>query len=291
MSRIHPAENNNNSSRTSSSAGADHRDLAEARPSEFALRLTVWKRSSMSFQGTDGFTVFDGHGRLAFRVDNYTRMSSSRCVAGGGAGLVLMDGSGKALLTLIPQAFSMQHQWSGYRGGEDECCRVSKRSGIAASSKSSSHNITSSNKKRVFTMRRPSSLLMILPGSSGNTPCEAEVFVEKTPTPTRVSPPSSAGGGGGTTRSTVDNFRIEGSFRRRNCKIKDAGTGQVAAKIARKRAAAANISSTTTLLDFGDDVFNLVIQPGFDPDLMMAFVVILDRICGGAKPYTPVLCS
>ncbi|KAK3018220.1 hypothetical protein RJ639_002754 [Escallonia herrerae] len=244
----------------------------------------------MSFQGTDGFTVFDGHGRLAFRVDNYTRMSSSRCVAGGGggAGLVLMDGSGKALLTLIPQAFSMQHQWSGYRGGEDECCGVSKRSGSTASSKSSSH-ITSSDKKRVFTMIRPSSLLMILHGSSGNTPCEAEVFVERTPPPTRVSPPSS--GGGGTTKSTVDYFRIEGSFRRRNCKIKDASTGQVAAKIARKREAAANISSTTTLLDFGDDVFNLVIQPGFNPDLMMAFVVILDRICGGAKPYTPVLCS
>jgi hypothetical protein len=64
--------------------------------------LTVWKRSSMSFQGTDGFTVFDHHGRLAFRVDNYSRKSC--CITGGG-GLVLMDGAGKALLTLKPQVW------------------------------------------------------------------------------------------------------------------------------------------------------------------------------------------
>jgi hypothetical protein len=62
--------------------------------------LTVWKRSSMTFQGTDGFTVFDHRGRLAFRVDNYSRKSS--CITGSG-GLVLMDGAGNALLTLKPQ--------------------------------------------------------------------------------------------------------------------------------------------------------------------------------------------
>jgi hypothetical protein len=34
---------------------------------------TVWKRSSMGFQGTDGFSVYDATGSLAFRVDNYSR--------------------------------------------------------------------------------------------------------------------------------------------------------------------------------------------------------------------------
>jgi len=57
--------------------------------------LTVWKRSSMSFQGTDGFTVFDPHGTLVFRVDNYSRKN--------GYGLVLMDGVGNALLSLKPK--------------------------------------------------------------------------------------------------------------------------------------------------------------------------------------------
>ena len=56
----------------------------------------------------------------------------------------------------------------------------------------------------------------------------------------------------------------------------------MAAKILRKRAA-----NTTVLLS--DDVFSLVVEPGFDPELMMAFVIILDRICG--KPFAPVLCS
>ncbi|URD98924.1 hypothetical protein MUK42_32394 [Musa troglodytarum] len=33
----------------------------------------VWKKSSMGFHGTDGFSIYDSMGRLAFRVDNYPR--------------------------------------------------------------------------------------------------------------------------------------------------------------------------------------------------------------------------
>ena len=68
-----------------------HRDQVAAS----SVMLTVWKRSSMSFQGTDGFTVFDPHGTLVFRVDNYSRKN--------GYGLVLMDGVGNALLSLKPK--------------------------------------------------------------------------------------------------------------------------------------------------------------------------------------------
>ena len=56
---------------------------------------TVWKSSSMAFHGTDGFSFFDEQGKLVFRVDNYAR--KSKC------DLVLMDGDGRALLTLRPQ--------------------------------------------------------------------------------------------------------------------------------------------------------------------------------------------
>lgn len=52
----------------------------------------------MSFQGTDGFTVFDRHGRLVFRVDNYSRNKAAR--------LLLMDGAGNGLLSLKPQVKS-----------------------------------------------------------------------------------------------------------------------------------------------------------------------------------------
>lgn len=91
MSRIHPA----------AATGRSKPFLARGEDCEESLgpiKLTVWKRSSMTFQGTDGFTVFDRSGRLAFRVDNYSRKKSW-----AEGGLVLMDGAGNALLTLRPQ--------------------------------------------------------------------------------------------------------------------------------------------------------------------------------------------
>lgn len=60
--------------------------------------LTVWKKSSMTFQGTDGFSVYDSTGQMVFRVDNYARRN--RCMT---RGLVLMDGSGRPLMTMRPQ--------------------------------------------------------------------------------------------------------------------------------------------------------------------------------------------
>lgn len=58
------------------------------------MRWTVWKRSSMGFVGMDGFSVYDANGRLAFRVDNYSRSQKS---------LLLMDATGKPLLSLKPK--------------------------------------------------------------------------------------------------------------------------------------------------------------------------------------------
>lgn len=97
---------------------------------------------------------------------------------------------------------------------------------------------------------------------------EAQVFLERR---------------SGQNKVTIDqtpDFRIEGCFWRRNCKIKNRN-GEVVANIARKKV------NDRVLL--GDDVFSLVVQPGFDAQLIMAFVIVLDRIC--VKPYAPVLCS
>ena len=93
MSRIHPADNQCADKYVKEEENCIRN--CEHDPYDSPCVLTVWKRSSMSFQGTDGFTVFDSCGQLAFRVDNYTRKD--------GGGLVLMDGSGNALLTLKPQ--------------------------------------------------------------------------------------------------------------------------------------------------------------------------------------------
>jgi uncharacterized protein YxjI len=74
-------------------------------------------------------------------------------------------------------------------------------------------------------------------------------------------------------------FWVEGCFRRRSCKIRN-GDGEEVARITRKK---------SNSLMLGDDVFNLVVQPGVDCAMIMAFVVVLDRICW--KPYTPLICS
>nr|CAB3490762.1 unnamed protein product [Digitaria exilis] len=78
-------------------------------------------------------------------------------------------------------------------------------------------------------------------------------------------------------------FWIEGCFRRRSCKIRSSD-GKKVARIMRKKAEAA--SSSLTL---GDDVFSLVVEPNVDCTMIMAFIVVLDRICW--RPYTPMICS
>ncbi|KAL6132890.1 hypothetical protein ACLB2K_065129 [Fragaria x ananassa] len=232
MSKIHPAAENRYQYQDRGVLHHDHqvKDVHDVNPSV----LTVWKRSSMSFQGTDGFTVFDHRGVLTFRVDNYSRKN-----CGVRKGLVLMDGAGSALLTLKPQVLSVQDQWNAYRGDY----------GCAKNPKSS----------RVFTMKNTGSGLF---SRSNKTEATAEVFM------------------GSETTSPSPDFRIEGCFQRRNCKIRSS-SGQLVANVARKR-----VNNTVML---GEDVFSLVVQPGFDLDLIMAFVIVLDRICG--KPLTPILCS
>ncbi|GKV04260.1 hypothetical protein SLEP1_g16440 [Rubroshorea leprosula] len=225
MSRVHPADQSN---------FQDNLLVKEIKVEGPPCTLTVWKRSSMSFQGTDGFTVFDHHGRLVFRVDNYSR----KYPCGLAGGLVLMNGAGNALLTLKPQIMSMQYQWNAYRGDQEMRRRKCKKS-------------------KVFSMRTPSLLFQ------RQRKDQAEVFLP-----------------GLSKKGQVPDFRIQGSFRSRNCLIRTA-TGEVAAKITRKR-----VNSTVLL---SDDVFSLVVQPGFDMELIMAFVVVLDRIC--ANPFTPILCS
>lgn len=264
-------------------AAADHRrtphnDDDQPPPGPLPTAFTVWKRSSISFHGTDGFTVFDHLGRLIFRVDNYRRKRTARlsssvvvgsggggCRAqvhakehGGGGGLVLMDGFGKALLTLVPQLHmpSMHYQWIGYRGEDDQC----------------------KPRTPLFMMRRPSQpspFLLSLRSLSTKIRCEAEVFVGDCHR-------------GAIKSSRKPDYRIEGSFKRRDCKITGAD-GRTVASISRKLARTTNSANTSTSVLLSDDVFSLVVEAGMEPALVMAFIMAIDRLC--PKPHTPFLCS
>ncbi|GJR83017.1 LURP-one-related 5-like protein [Tanacetum coccineum] len=234
MSRIHPA----------SSSGSHHRVQRED-PKHASL--TVWKRSSMSFQGTDGFTVYDHNGSLAFRVDNYSRNTTHggfSCSSDNNAGpLVLMDGYGKPLLTLKPQIFSIQNQWNG--------CAFEEYN----------HNGSSKSDKRIFSMRKPSSSMLVF-GRTQAQSCEAEVFLnhsERKP-------------------SREPDYRIEGSFWNRNCKIRSIATGEVAAKIMRKRT-----SSNSTIM-LSEEVFSLVVKQDSGSFLILdMYVVIMEQDFGNGR--------
>ncbi|GJM88144.1 hypothetical protein PR202_ga04171 [Eleusine coracana subsp. coracana] len=206
-----------------------------------AAVYTVWKRSSMGFQGTDGFSVYDAAGSLAFRVDNYSRRR--KLFAGE---LLLMDGHGAPLLALRPQILSMRDQWNCYRAS----------SGEEAGDKGN-------RRQHLFSMRKCSLV------QSGGDEVEVHMCTTSSDHNSQHHAPS---------------FRVQGSFWRRSCKIRN-GDGEEVARITRKRAGGAALESVT----LGDDVFSLTVMRNADCAMIMAFVVIMDRIC--QKPYTPLMCS
>ncbi|KAK4742524.1 hypothetical protein SAY87_000525 [Trapa incisa] len=217
MSRIYPAANSKTSPELVGECG-------RSSPSIF----TVWKRSSMNLQGTDGFSVFDEHGQLAFRVDNYSRK------IGGCGDLVLMDGAGNTLLTLAPEVLSMQRVWNAYEG---DC----------------------TGGGRLFSVTKPwkfpTCLCLCLMSTfhGGVEPeVEAEVFMGDSRWP---------------------EYSVEGSFERRSCCVRKMSTGDVVAKISRKKV------NPTVLLE--EEVFSLVVQSGLDNGFIMGLIVVLDRICCG----------
>ncbi|KAJ9693533.1 hypothetical protein PVL29_009469 [Vitis rotundifolia] len=82
-----------------------------------AAVLTVWKKSLLF--NCNGFTVYDGKGNLVFRVDNY--------VAGNKGEIVLMDASGKPLLTIRRKRLSLGENWLVYDGETAENPRFQAR--------------------------------------------------------------------------------------------------------------------------------------------------------------------
>ncbi|KAK4487966.1 hypothetical protein RD792_003704 [Penstemon davidsonii] len=81
-------------------------NLSDNDESKTSTVLTVWKKSLLF--NCDGFTVFDAAGNLVYRVDNYT--------SGNKGQIVLMDGSGKSLLTIRRKKLSLGDSWLVFDG-------------------------------------------------------------------------------------------------------------------------------------------------------------------------------
>ncbi|CAN1120593.1 Protein LURP-one-related 12 [Linum perenne] len=72
--------------------------------------LTV-RKTSVFFPG-DGFVVYDPNGDVIFRFDSYGPETKDE--------LVLMDASGKCLLTLIRKKPSLHNRWEGFLGDKTQ---------------------------------------------------------------------------------------------------------------------------------------------------------------------------
>nr|CAN65825.1 hypothetical protein VITISV_034997 [Vitis vinifera] len=75
---------------------------------EEEIQLTVFK-TSLFFTG-DGFTVYDPKGTLVFRVDSYEPDARDK------GELILMDASGRCLLTVRRKRPSLHQRWEGFLG-------------------------------------------------------------------------------------------------------------------------------------------------------------------------------
>ncbi|EOY33541.1 hypothetical protein QUC31_018893 [Theobroma cacao] len=82
--------------------------------------LTVWTKSLLF--NCNGFTVFDGKGDLVYRVDNY--------MEGNKGEILLMDATGKPLLTIRRKKMSLGDSWLVYEGETSVNPRLSVRKSV-----------------------------------------------------------------------------------------------------------------------------------------------------------------
>lgn len=75
-------------------------------------------------------------------------------------------------------------------------------------------------------------------------------------------------------RNTSDKryaYMIEGSYRNRSCKVVESESKKVVAETRKKEAISGGVS-------YGVEVFQLIVQPGFDSGFAMALVLLLDQM-------------
>ncbi|XP_015584531.1 protein LURP-one-related 17 [Ricinus communis] len=154
--------------------------------------LTVWRKSLII--NCNGFTVINSHGDLAYRVDSYMVRPHE---------LILMDGSGKSVLTVHRRKkLGLGDNWEVCAGEVGRYCSTT----------------TELTKKPIWSVKKHISILR------GNDNVLAHVYrgscIEK--------------------RNNYS-YVIEGSYRQRSCKIMDESRN-VVAEIKRKEAMVVGVS-------------------------------------------------
>ncbi|PON39893.1 LURP1-related protein domain containing protein [Parasponia andersonii] len=155
--------------------------------------------------------------------------------------ITLMDSSGKSVLTMHRRTkLRLVDSWCVYEGevGNNNCHKT-------IINRSSS----SRPKRPIFSIKKNVSLLI----NGFKSHVLAYVFRDSS----------------SEKRSCA--YVIEGSYTHRSCKVLDEWSKKVVAEIRRKEETVGGVS-------FGVEVFQLIVQPGFEPRFAMGFVLLLDQM-------------
>ncbi|CAI9100823.1 OLC1v1038002C2 [Oldenlandia corymbosa var. corymbosa] len=102
--------NNSRGSPAAAAAAGEAAIVDERFCFEEETHLTVHKTSVFVPGASDGFIVYNPAGEIIFRVDSYGPDSASKDE------LVLMDSTGKSLVTLLRKKPSLHQRWEGFLG-------------------------------------------------------------------------------------------------------------------------------------------------------------------------------
>ncbi|WCJ26378.1 hypothetical protein M5689_008196 [Euphorbia peplus] len=182
--------------------------------------FTVWRKSLLI--SCYGFTVINSVGDLVYRVDNYSLHPQE---------LVLMDGSGKSILTMHRRKkFGLVENWEIYEGeGVQNCSTMDQKPPLLWRVKKNKTILEGFNKKIVLA------------------------YVSRG-------------------RQNSQSYVIEGCYKNRSCKVIEEESRRVMAEIKRKE------TIIGSGISFGEDVFVLVVNFGFDPSFAMALLLLLDQM-------------
>uniref|UniRef100_A0A0E0L0T9 Protein LURP-one-related 8 n=1 Tax=Oryza punctata TaxID=4537 RepID=A0A0E0L0T9_ORYPU len=183
--------------------------------------------------------LFNGKGFTVFDGKGNLVFRVETYAGGSPREVVLMDADGRALLTIRRKKLSFADEWLIYDGD-------------AASP-------TAPAPKR-FTARR-------------------HVSLRQTKSLAHLSPAraSSAGGGEATAPSGACRYDVEGSYAARCLDVfASSSSSATAAGAGEQRRRVAAVCKKEAAV--GPDVFRLVVEPGFEPALAMAVVILLDQM-------------
>uniref|UniRef100_A0A0E0DPQ3 Protein LURP-one-related 8 n=1 Tax=Oryza meridionalis TaxID=40149 RepID=A0A0E0DPQ3_9ORYZ len=183
--------------------------------------------------------LFNGKGFTVFDGKGNLVFRVESYAGGSPREVVLMDADGRALLTIRRKKLSFADEWLIYDGdAASPAAPAPKR----------------------FTARRHVSL----------RPTKSLAHLS----PARASSSAAAATGAANAPSGACRYDVEGSYAARCLDVFASSSSSAAAGEQRRRVAAVCSKEAAV----GPDVFRLVVEPGFEPALAMAVVILLDQM-------------